>query len=100
MRDSPHRHVGLALQALGGEFLSAPHAGLENAPFLSRALRHGSTRYLDAVEVLADKLGSILFQLPPNWELDSERLRSFLEMIRDMRLLTRFCLKELISSRG
>ncbi|MBV8865652.1 MAG: DUF72 domain-containing protein, partial [Acidobacteriaceae bacterium] len=41
----------------------------------------GVTKFLDAVEVLAEKLGPILFQLPPNWELDYERLRSFLEIL-------------------
>lgn len=35
-------------------------------------------RFLDAVETLGNKLGPILFQLPPNWEADIERLRNFL----------------------
>ncbi len=43
----------------------------------------GVAKFLDAVEVLAEKLGPILFQLPPNWELDYERLRSFLEILPD-----------------
>jgi uncharacterized protein YecE (DUF72 family) len=41
----------------------------------------GVARFFDAVEVLADKLGPILFQLPPNWEIDVERLHSFLEIL-------------------
>jgi uncharacterized protein YecE (DUF72 family) len=37
----------------------------------------GVARYFDAIETLGRKLGPILFQLPPNWELDLERLKSF-----------------------
>lgn len=36
------------------------------------------TRYLEAVDVLGDKLGPILFQLPPNWEPDAARFEHFL----------------------
>jgi uncharacterized protein YecE (DUF72 family) len=41
----------------------------------------GVARFFDAIDVLGDKLGPILFQLPPNWEIDAERLRSFLEIL-------------------
>ncbi len=41
----------------------------------------GVARFLDAVEILAAKLGPILFQLPPHWELDYDRLHSFLEIL-------------------
>ncbi len=41
----------------------------------------GLTRFLDAVEVLGEKLGPILFQLPPNWEIDLARLDSFLALL-------------------
>jgi uncharacterized protein YecE (DUF72 family) len=41
----------------------------------------GLGRFLDAVETLGAKLGPILFQLPPNWEVDAARLRSFLEIL-------------------
>lgn len=41
----------------------------------------GLERFLDAVEVLEHKLGPILFQLPPNWELDIERLANFLSFL-------------------
>ena len=41
----------------------------------------GLRRFLDAVEVLQHKLGPILFQLPPNWELDFERLSTFLSFL-------------------
>ncbi len=37
----------------------------------------GLTRFLDAIETLDRKLGPILFQLPPNWELDLDRLTTF-----------------------
>ncbi|HEX3685160.1 MAG TPA: DUF72 domain-containing protein [Bryobacteraceae bacterium] len=41
----------------------------------------GLKRFFDAVEILGEKLGPILFQLPPNWELDLERLRIFVECL-------------------
>ncbi|HLH02015.1 MAG TPA: DUF72 domain-containing protein [Bryobacteraceae bacterium] len=41
----------------------------------------GVQKFLDAVEVLGEKLGPILFQLPPNWEADAARLRSFLQIL-------------------
>jgi uncharacterized protein YecE (DUF72 family) len=41
----------------------------------------GLQRFLDAIETLAHKLGPILFQLPPNWELDLDRLEAFLALL-------------------
>ena len=41
----------------------------------------GLKKFLDAVEVLEHKLGPILFQLPPNWELDLDRLANFLSFL-------------------
>ena len=41
----------------------------------------GLARFFDAVEVLGPKMGPVLFQLPPNWEVDSARLESFLELL-------------------
>ena len=38
-------------------------------------------RLLDKVITLEDKLGPILFQLPPRWRLNPERLESFLEIL-------------------
>jgi len=38
-------------------------------------------RFLDAVEVLGKKLGPILFQLPPQWELDLDRFSHFLSCL-------------------
>lgn len=41
----------------------------------------GLRRFLDAVETLHRKLGPILFQLPPNWDLDVERLANFISYL-------------------
>jgi uncharacterized protein YecE (DUF72 family) len=38
--------------------------------------------YLDRMELLRRKLGPILFQLPPNWHLNVERLEEFLGVLR------------------
>ena len=47
--------------------LKDPEAGLE--------------KFFDAVDVLGDKLGPILFQLPPQWELNLERFSLFLDAL-------------------
>jgi uncharacterized protein YecE (DUF72 family) len=39
------------------------------------------SRMLDAVRALDDKLGPILFQLPPKWGLDAERFYDFLDAL-------------------
>ncbi len=41
----------------------------------------GIERFFDAIDVLADKLGPVLFQLPPNWEIDIDRLAHFLHAL-------------------
>lgn len=41
----------------------------------------GLARFLDAIETFGAKLGPILFQLPPNWELNLERLATFLDLL-------------------
>ena len=41
----------------------------------------GVERFFEAVDVLGEKLGPILFQLPPNWEVDFDRLASFLRIL-------------------
>lgn len=41
----------------------------------------GLAKFMAAIEVLGDKLGPILFQLPPNWELNLERLEHFLQAL-------------------
>lgn len=38
-------------------------------------------KFLDRVKILDEKLGPILFQLPPNWNFNSERLQAFLEFL-------------------
>ena len=38
-------------------------------------------KFLERVEVLGEKLGPILFQLPPRWKLNPERLEAFLEAL-------------------
>ncbi len=38
-------------------------------------------RFLAAARELQHKLGPILFQLPPNWRMNEERLRAFLEVL-------------------
>ena len=43
-----------------------------------RDARSSCERFFAAVEVLADKLGPVLFQLPPKWRGDPGRLESFL----------------------
>jgi uncharacterized protein YecE (DUF72 family) len=39
------------------------------------------TGFLERVDLLQEKLGPILFQLPPRWNYDRERLESFLETL-------------------
>ena len=38
-------------------------------------------RFLERAQLLGERLGPILFQLPPRWHLDLERLRTFLEKL-------------------
>lgn len=40
-------------------------------------------KLLDRVDALGDKLGPILFQLPPRWKLNVERLEDFLKALPD-----------------
>jgi uncharacterized protein YecE (DUF72 family) len=41
----------------------------------------GLERFIAVIEVLQHKLGPILFQLPPNWEIDLERLSNFIRCL-------------------
>jgi len=41
----------------------------------------GLERFFEAIETLEQKLGPILFQLPPNWEIDFDRLKTFLQLL-------------------
>lgn len=41
----------------------------------------GLERFFQRADLLREKLGPILFQLPPHWEVDLGRLRAFLEAL-------------------
>lgn len=41
------------------------------------------TRFLNNINLLGEHRGPILFQLPPNWNINRERLRSFLRFLPD-----------------
>jgi len=41
------------------------------------------TNFLENVRILEHTLGPILFQLPPNWKFNEDRLASFLELLPD-----------------
>lgn len=41
----------------------------------------GIARFFDRVEILGPKLGPILFQLPPQWPANAERLGDFIEVL-------------------
>lgn len=45
-------------------------------------------RFLERAELLGPKLGPILFQLPPKWKKNVERLRGFLEILPRKHLYT------------
>ena len=45
-------------------------------------------RFLDTVDHFGKKLGPLLFQLPPNWKVNPDRLESFLEALPDGRRYT------------
>ena len=38
-------------------------------------------KFVDRVRALGDRLGPVVFQLPPRWHIDLDRLRSFLECL-------------------
>jgi len=41
----------------------------------------GVKRFLDAIEPLDPKIGPIVFQLPPNWQVNLDRLADFLALL-------------------
>jgi uncharacterized protein YecE (DUF72 family) len=41
----------------------------------------GIEKYFDRIGALGNKLGPIVFQLPPHWEANTERLEAFLEAL-------------------
>jgi uncharacterized protein YecE (DUF72 family) len=67
-RDSTPEHFRFAVKA--SRFLT--HMKKLSAP------RAGLTRFFDRIEPLANKLGPILFQLPPNFAVNIPRLCAFL----------------------
>lgn len=46
-----------------------------------RDSRQAVKEFMSRVEVLRDKLGPILFQLPPHWHINAERLAAFLKIL-------------------
>lgn len=40
-------------------------------------------RFFDTIDVLGPKLGPVLFQLPPRWHVNADRLRAFLKALPD-----------------
>jgi uncharacterized protein YecE (DUF72 family) len=70
-RDSTPRNFLFA--AKGSRFLTHMKKLKDAAP--------GLERYFERVEVLGPKLGPVLFQLPPNWQVDTERLNSFVSLL-------------------
>lgn len=42
---------------------------------------HNTQRFVEPIQVLGSKLGPILFQLPPRWKVNLERLESFLKVL-------------------
>ncbi len=38
-------------------------------------------KFFDRIDILGEKAGPVLFQLPPQWPVDAERLRNFLEYL-------------------
>ena len=68
----------------------AAPAGFRFAVKVSRYLTHMKklkdpeaplTSFLERVTPLGERLGPLLFQLPPNWHVDLDRLAAFLEML-------------------
>jgi uncharacterized protein YecE (DUF72 family) len=44
-------------------------------------VEEGTSRFIERVEILGRKLGPVLFQLPPKWKRNPERLRTFLQSL-------------------
>lgn len=62
------------------------HFAVKGSRFLTHMKKLNNTeaglkRFFDAVDVLAPKLDTILFQLPPNWEINVDRLAAFLALL-------------------
>lgn len=62
------------------------HFAVKGSRFLTHMKKlsnaeQGLKRFLDAIEPLDPKIGPIVFQLPPNWALNFERLADFLALL-------------------
>lgn len=64
---------GFVFAVKGSRFLT--HMKKLNQPEI------GLERFFQRADLLRDKLGPVLFQLPPNWELDLDRFRHFLNVL-------------------
>jgi uncharacterized protein YecE (DUF72 family) len=52
---------------------------------------HSLPRFFTTIDVLGNKLGPVLFQLPPRWRVNPERLEAFLDQLpRDYRFAFEF----------
>jgi uncharacterized protein YecE (DUF72 family) len=51
-------------------------------------LEKSLSNFMDSVDSLDGRLGPILFQLPPRWHMNPERLESFLDKLPDRRRYT------------
>jgi uncharacterized protein YecE (DUF72 family) len=72
------------------QWREAVPAGFQFAAKASRYLTHMKklrdpeepvAHFLEGVRALGDRRGPVLFQLPPNWKVNVERLRSFLAVL-------------------
>jgi len=56
-----------------------------------RGVEEALARFLERVRGLGDHLGPVLYQLPPNWNCNLERLRAFLQWLpKDLRQAIEF----------
>ena len=43
--------------------------------------QEGIVRFIERISVLGDRLGPVLFQMPPNWSFNEKRLKDFLDSL-------------------
>jgi uncharacterized protein YecE (DUF72 family) len=78
-----------------GTFIKWKETTPENFIFTAKASRYIThmkklkdaekpvNNFLEKLSVLGDKLGPVLFQLPPKWKVNAERLKTFIDSITD-----------------
>ncbi len=80
----------LPTRAAATRWRRTPNKGFKFAVKASRYLTHrkklkdprdGLNRFFFAIEPLGGCMGPILFQLPPRWQVDKERLQAFLQIL-------------------